>query len=106
MLKPFNQNIVSAFKDNSSRDSGRMVETILLIAGFAVVAILAVTWIGNAIAGQTYLMARYCIVQSNDIIADTNGATSVTKQKCTGNQVTDLSIRQSSSIMETNGGRF
>lgn len=106
MSKQFINNVVDAFTDKSSRDSGRLVETVLIIAGFAVVAILAVTWIGNSIAGQTYLMARYCIGQSNDIIADTNGASAVTKQKCTGNQVTDLSIRQAESIKETNGGRF
>lgn len=106
MLKQFALNVVNAFSDDSPQDSGRLVETVLIIAGFAVVAILAVTWIGNSIAGQTHLMATYCIGQAQDITANTGRSSQATMDKCTGNQVTDLSIRQSEKIMETNGGRF
>jgi hypothetical protein len=106
MLKQFKKNVVDAFGDESSNDRGAMVETVLLIAGFAVVAILAVTWIGNAIAGQAHLMATYCISQVNEVTGDTGNVSQATMDKCTGNEVTSLSLQQSKKIMQTNGGRF
>lgn len=106
MLKQFALNVVNAFSDDRPQDSGRLVETVLIIAGFAVVAILAVTWIGNSIAGQAHLVASYCISQAQDITGNTGGASQATMNKCTGNQVTDLSSKQANYIMETNGGRF
>jgi len=60
----FITNIKSAFASDESADRGSLVETVLLIAGFAVVAILVVTWIGNAIAGQAANVSN-CIASAN-----------------------------------------
>lgn len=61
----FTNNIKDAFGASSEeQDRGTLVETVLLIAGFAVVAILVVTWIGNAIAGQAADVAE-CISGAN-----------------------------------------
>lgn len=105
----FISNCRDAFRDNESKDKASAqgtVPVILIIAGFAVVAILAVTWIGNSIAGQAHLVATYCISQAQDITGSTGGASQATTNKCTGNQVTDLSSRQAARIEETKGGRF
>jgi hypothetical protein len=62
-MKFFN-NIFEAFTSNEAKDSGRLVETILLISGFAIVAIAVVAWIGNAIAAQGANVAT-CVTQAN-----------------------------------------
>lgn len=59
----FIKNIKGAFAAEAS-DRGDLVQTVLIIAGFAVVAILVVTWIGNAIAGQAANVAS-CIANAN-----------------------------------------
>jgi hypothetical protein len=61
----FIKNIKDAFAASSDeQDRGTLVETVLLVAGFAVVAILVVTWLGNAIAGSAADAAN-CISSSN-----------------------------------------
>ena len=73
----FITNIKGAFASSESADRGSLVETVLLIAGFAVVAILVVTWIGNAVAGQSANVAT-CIAganQSNASAANANCTT-------------------------------
>ncbi len=59
------KNIKEAFgASDDAADRGDLVQTVLIIAGFAVVAILLVTWIGNAIAGQAADVAE-CIAGAN-----------------------------------------
>lgn len=60
----FINNIKGAFSTDASADRGSLVETVLLIAGFAVVAILVVSWIGGAIAGQAANVSA-CIAGAN-----------------------------------------
>lgn len=72
----FINNIKGAFASDENTDRGTLVETVLLIAGFAVVAILVVTWIGGAIAGQAANVAG-CIASANQSnTADANTACS------------------------------
>ena len=61
---PFISNIRDAFASKESADRGVLIERVLLIAGFAIVAILAVTWIGNAIAGDAANLA-HCVSGAN-----------------------------------------
>jgi hypothetical protein len=65
----FIKNIKDAFSASSDeQDRGTLVETVLLTAGMAVVAILAITWIGNAISGAAADTAN-CISNSNSFAA-------------------------------------
>ena len=94
----FINNIKGAFASNDSADRGSLVETVLLIAGFAVVAILVVTWIGNAVAGQAANVAT-CIAganQSNSSAANTNCTTDTAK----------ISSATAGSINTGKAGRF
>lgn len=91
------ENIKGAFASNETADQGSLVETVLLIAGFAVVAILVVTWIGNAIAGQAANVAG-CIAGANSSTANTLNAT------CTDNK--GLSNTIANQVANTKGGRF
>ena len=78
----FIKNIKDAFSASSDeQDRGTLVETVLLIAGFAVVAILVVTWIGNAIAGQAADVAN-CISSANSY---TSGSAAQTACSATTN---------------------
>lgn len=70
----FINNIKGAFASDEAADRGSLVETVLLIAGFAVVAILVVTWIGNAIAGQAANVSN-CIAGANGASSNTVNAT-------------------------------
>lgn len=68
----FTNNIKEAFGASSDeQDRGALVETVLLIAGFAVIAILVVTWIGQAIAGQAADIAS-CIGDANTFAVDSS----------------------------------
>lgn len=78
----FTKNIKEAFGASSDeQDRGTLVETVLLIAGFAIVAILVVTWIGNAIAGQAADVAE-CIGGANTYATDAGTAAT---NNCTNN---------------------
>lgn len=80
----FTNNIKDAFGASSDeQDRGSLVETVLLIAGFAVVAILVVTWIGNAIAGQAADVSE-CITGANSY----SGADSA-QNACEGSEHSD-----------------
>ncbi len=70
----FFKNISGAFSSEASADRGSTVETVLLIAGFAVIAILVVSWVGGAIAGQAANTAA-CIASGSTTTcaSDTNG---------------------------------
>lgn len=93
----FINNIKGAFASDEAADRGSLVETVLIIAGFAVVAILVVTWIGNAIAGQAANVSA-CIANANaSNISSTNST-------CTNNN--GLSNTISSQVNNTKGGRF
>ena len=73
---PFINNIKGAFASDEAADRGSLVETVLIIAGFAVVAILVVMWIGNAIAGSAANVA-HCIAgaNGNDLAVVEDGCT-------------------------------
>lgn len=82
----FTKNIKDAFDASSDeQDRGSLVETVLLIAGFAVVAILVVTWIGNAIAGQAADISE-CITGANSY---SSGAAAETETECSTNDRSD-----------------
>ncbi len=93
----FISNIRGAFGSVDAADRGSLVETVLLIAGFAVVAILVVTWIGNAIAGQAANVSN-CIASANS----SNGSS--LNSTCTDNK--GLSNTISGQVNNTKGGRF
>lgn len=94
----FINNIKGAFASDEAADRGSLVETVLLTAGLAVVAILAITWIGNAIAGQAANTSA-CIAKANtQNVADAN--TTCTKDTYNvDNEVKDT-------INSQKGGRF
>lgn len=94
----FMDNIKGAFASTEAADSGSLVETVLIIAGFAVVAILVVTWIGNAIAGQAANIST-CIAGAN--ASDVSGVQST----CTAD-THNVKSSVSNTINETKGGRF
>jgi hypothetical protein len=94
----FINNIKGAFASDESADRGSLVETVLLIAGFAVVAILVVTWIGNAIAGQAANVSS-CIANAN---ASTVSSTNTT---CTSDTY-GVKGSVSNTINTQKGGRF
>lgn len=93
----FINNIKGAFASDEAADRGSLVETVLLIAGFAVVAILVVTWIGNAIAGQAANVSA-CIANANASNVSTTNST------CTDNK--GLSTNIATQVNSTKGGRF
>ncbi len=93
----FISNIKSAFASDENADRGSLVETVLIIAGFAVVAILVVTWIGGAIAGQASNVSK--------CIAGANGANVTASQDtCTNNNGVSNSI--DTKINSQKGDRF
>lgn len=64
----FIDNIKSAFATSatveSERDRADLVQTVLLVAGFAIATLLAVNWLGTAILNKTADAAQ-CIEGSN-----------------------------------------
>lgn len=93
----FINNIRGAFASDEAADQGSLVETVLLIAGFAVVAILVVTWIGNAIAGQAANVSACIAAGNSSNAADLNDT-------CTDNN--GLTENIAGQVNETKGGRF
>lgn len=93
----FINNIQGAFASDENTDRGTLVETVLLIAGFAIVAILVVTWIGGAIAGQAANVAG-CIASANGSVTDANEA-------CT-TDVNNVKTNVNATINNQKGGRF
>jgi len=65
----FIKNIKEVFDaSREEQDRGTLVEQVLMIAGFAVLAILVVTWLGNSIAGKAADTAN-CISGANTYTA-------------------------------------
>jgi len=94
----FINNIKGAFAADENTDRGTLVETVLLIAGFAVVAILVVTWIGGAIAGQAANVS-HCI-------ANANGANqAATQTACTSDHY-GVSNSVDDAVNDGRAGRF
>jgi hypothetical protein len=94
----FINNVRGAFASNEAADQGSLVETVLIIAGFAVVAILVVTWIGNAIAGQAANVSA-CIAGANASEA------SELEETCTEDTY-DVKNSVDNTIQDQKGGRF
>lgn len=94
----FINNIQGAFASNDSADRGSLVETVLLIAGFAVVAILVVTWIGNSIAGQAANVSA--------CIADANASDSNDAQSTCVDDTYNVKNSVGATVNEQKGGRF
>ena len=71
----FMQNIKAAYAADSSEnlDRGDIVQTILLVAGFAIVTILAVNWIGTAILNKGADVAN-CVEGSSTYTAANSSA--------------------------------
>jgi len=94
----FINNIKGAFSSDKAADSGSLVETVLIIAGFAVVAILVVTWIGNAIAGQA--------ANVSSCIANANSSTSSSLNSTCTKDTHNVKNKVNSTINNQKGGRF
>ncbi len=94
----FINNIQGAFASSEASDRGSLVETVLIIAGFAVVAILVVTWIGNAIAGQAANVSS-CIANANGSSASSLNST------CTADTY-NVQNNVSNTVNSQKGGRF
>ena len=95
----FTKNIKDAFASKESADRGSLVETVLLIAGFAIVAILAVTWIGNSIAGASANVAT-CVAGANQ--ANVKRASDL----CGRVDIAGVSQATASQINDGRDGRF
>lgn len=93
----FISNISDAFATDETADRGSLVETVLIIAGFSIVAILVVTWIGGAIAGQASNVSK-CIAGANG--QDVTSA----QDTCTNNNGVSDSI--DAKINSQKGDRF
>jgi len=78
-MKNFMSNVNAAFGtagSTESRDSGEIVSLVLTIAGFAVIAILAVNWLGTAVLSKA-ADAATCIEGSSSYNAtSSSGKTS------------------------------
>lgn len=84
----FFKNIKEVFDaSREEQDRGTLVEQVLIIAGMAVVAILVVTWIGNAIAGKAADTAN-CITSANSY-----ANASSTEQNCSSNKNSDTAAK-------------
>jgi len=94
----FLNNIRAAFASDALADQGSLVETVLLIAGFAVVAILVVSWIGSAISGQAANVSA-CIANANASTVSTTNSTCTADTHGVKNAV-------SNTISNQKGGRF
>lgn len=80
-MKNFMSNVNAAFGtagSTESRDSGEIVSLVLTIAGFAVIAILAVNWLGTAVLSKA-ADAAMCIEKSGSY---SNTAASQAKKNC------------------------
>lgn len=104
-MKLFLSNCIEAFRDTEHKDKAAAqgtVPVVLITAGFAVVAVLIVMWIGNTIAWQAHLQAR-CIAQTEGF-ETTNGNPGTkcigTSDQLKGPEIIDKQIN------ETKGGRF
>lgn len=76
---------IEARKHDGNLDSGDVVQTVILIAGFVIVAILVVVWLGTAVLNKG-VDAGKCIEGSNTYASSTTesaeacaGGTSSTK---------------------------
>lgn len=94
----FINNIKGAFASTELPDRGSLVEVILIISGFAVVAILVVSWIGSAIAGQAANTSA-CIANANASQASDLNDT------CTSDTY-NVKSGVSNTISEEKGNRF
>lgn len=70
----FIQNIKNGFSDsNNEKDRGAtLVEMVITIAGFAVLALLVVLWVGGAIAGMAADISN-CMAESNTLTNSGSG---------------------------------
>lgn len=59
---------LEARKHDGNLDSGDVVQTVILIAGFVIVAILVIVWLGTAVLNKG-VDAGKCIEQSNTYTA-------------------------------------
>lgn len=94
----FINNIKGAFASETPADRGSLVETVLLVAGFAVVAILVVSWIGSAIAGQAANVSA--------CIAGANGSNVTAAQTACTSDTYDVNNSVANRIADEKGGRF
>lgn len=82
----FMQNIKAAYAADAREemDRGDIVQTILLIAGFAIVTILAVNWIGTAILNKGADVAQ-CVEGANSYNAQASGTNCETANHAANN---------------------
>jgi len=105
-MKLFLRNCIKAFRDEEQKDRAGAqgtVPVILMVSGFAIVALLVTMWIGNSIAWQAHLSTR-CIAQQ-DGFESINGNPG---SKCIGSESVDYKGRDviNKQINATKGERF
>jgi hypothetical protein len=74
----FINNIKAAFDttaDDRTRDSGELVSTIIMIAGFAIMSLLAINWLSTAVLNKAADVGK-CIEGSNNYATSTMTAAS------------------------------
>ena len=81
------KNNLEARNHDGELDRGDAVQTVLIVAGFAIVVILIVSWIGKAIKDKG-AQAAACIEGANTY---GTAATSASQTACTTKQGTSLS---------------
>lgn len=83
---------IEARKHDGNLDSGDVVQTVILIAGFVIVAILVVVWLGTAVLNKGVDAGR-CIESANTY----SSANSTTAQsKCSEQTATTNSFTKDS----------
>lgn len=94
----FMENLRGGFASEEVADRGSLVETVLIVAGMAVVAILVVTWIGGAIAGQA--------ANTSACIANANASTASDLNDTCTEDTYDVKNAVNSTVSDQKGGRF
>jgi hypothetical protein len=83
----FINNIKATFDasaDDRTRDSGELVSTIIMIAGFAIMSLLAINWLSTAVLNKAADVGK-CIEGSNNYATGT-----MTAAACKGNTQTSF----------------
>lgn len=91
----FINNVRTAFASDApseNADRGQLVEMVLIIAGFAIVAILAVNWIGTAILNKGVDVSS-CIEGSNTYNSGNKDGVTAASKACSTNTAKTKSFK-------------
>lgn len=98
-MKNFFNNITSAYKaDAENKDAGDLVQTVIIIAGFAIVSIVVIAFLSKAITNKAADSAE-CIEGSNSYNAEGSA------EKCKNvNHAKDNSFKKDDTYKSRYGG--